>query len=121
MSSLIHFPVNEKFSKRAMFPPPDGGCISRNSVTEVQSSEVDQHEFNTIQQPEFDYRFTTEQLRRQSLKHSRNWFSALVLLLAIVATVCAYAGIPYQPFVATDIAALGIVVVLAMKNWEGRS
>ena len=75
----------------------------------------------TIQQPEFDYRFTTEQLRRQSLKHSRNWFSALVLLLAIVATVCAYAGIPYQPYVATGIAALGIVVVLAMKNWEGRS
>jgi hypothetical protein len=115
MSSLIHIPVNVKYSNRTVEPPANGDYKSPELIGTVEEFEVIERQFTTISSQQSSYRFTTEGLRRQSIKHSRNWFFALTILLAVAAGVCAYFRVPYEPLVAVLIATLGIVVVLAMK------
>ncbi len=94
-------------------------CISEESVStrvaNPSATIIGGSSFDVITRITFSHQFTTEQLRIQKIKKTRNWFAVFTLFLATVAAVCVYVGIPYQPFVASGIATLGSTVVLWMK------
>lgn len=94
-------------------------CISEESVSTRVGDPVHpvigKASFNAVEETTFSKQITTEQLRLQKIKISRNSFAALGAALAVAGGVCFYLGVPYQPFVAAFIATSGIVTVLAMK------
>lgn len=88
-----------------------------SSMSTVLYTPEESTEIHIVSPVEFRFscRITADEARRQKIAQHRNWFAVLALILAAAAVVCVYTDLPYQPFVATCIATVGIVVVLAMK------
>jgi hypothetical protein len=81
----------------------------------VPTETIDERRLDVVQVPTFSWRITTEQLRRQRIARSRNWFAGLCAFFVVAAILCFHWSLPYEPFVAALIAAAGSAVVLAMK------